>query len=74
MHTLARTCGNMTPKLQAMIEAARQVRMSPEERDEQRISFALGNTSYENPSITREVVVQAARLATGKCLGKLRES
>jgi hypothetical protein len=34
--------------------------MTPEEKEEQRRSFAYGNTKIENPRITREMVDQAA--------------
>jgi hypothetical protein len=35
--------------------------MSAEEREAQRQSFAFGNTSIGNPSITRELIVAAAQ-------------
>ena len=38
--------------------------MTPEEREEQRRSFAYGNAALSNPNITREMVDDAAeRLA-----------
>ncbi len=46
----------MTEKLQKLIEIARHNKMSPEERQEQIISFVYGNTSLENSLITRESV------------------
>jgi hypothetical protein len=54
----------MTEALQALIEAAKKVNPSPEHREEQRRSFAYGNTAYENPRITREMIDrQAEKLA-----------
>jgi hypothetical protein len=45
------------PKLDALIEAARKLPpMTPAQLRAQRISFAYGNTSFENPRITREMV------------------
>jgi hypothetical protein len=50
----------MTKKLAALIERARGLKMSPEHREEQRRSFAYGNTKIENDLITREMVNQLA--------------
>jgi len=50
----------MTEKLAALIEKARSVRMSPREAEEQRRSFAYGNTKIENDRITREMVDERA--------------
>ena len=47
-------------ELDELLEAARHYRMSPEEREEQRISFAYGNVVIENPSITKDLVRAAA--------------
>ncbi|MGA8757029.1 MAG: hypothetical protein WB611_12025 [Stellaceae bacterium] len=50
----------MTEKLWALIEKARLVRMSPRQSEEQRRSFAYGNTKIENDRITREMVNERA--------------
>ena len=50
----------MTDKLAALIEMARSVRMTPSESEEQRRSFAYGNTKIENDRITREMVNERA--------------
>jgi hypothetical protein len=50
----------MADKLAALIEKARAVRMSVRESEEQRRSFAYGNTMIENDRITREMVDQQA--------------
>jgi hypothetical protein len=50
----------MTEKLSALIEKARSVRMSPRESEEQRRSFAYGNTKIENERITRAMVNERA--------------
>jgi hypothetical protein len=50
----------MTEKLSILIERARAVRMSDRDREEQRRSFAYGNTKIENDRITREIVDREA--------------
>jgi hypothetical protein len=55
----------MTEDLRALIEVAKRVTPTAEEREDQRRSFAYGNTAFENPRITREMVDrQAEKLAT----------
>lgn len=51
----------MTEDLKRLIDLARTVEMSPEQREEQRQSFAYGNTHIENQRITRETVANAAQ-------------
>ena len=54
----------MSEELKALIEVARRVTPTPAEREEQRRSFAYGNTAFENSLITREMVDrQAEKLA-----------
>ena len=56
----------MGEELKILIEVARRVRPTPEHREEQRRSFAYGNTAFENHRITREMVDrQAEKLAKG---------
>jgi hypothetical protein len=50
----------MTEKLATLIEMARSVRMSASESEQQRRSFAYGNTKIENERITREIVDEQA--------------
>ncbi len=50
----------MTSKLAALLERARSVIMTPEQREQQRRSFAYGNTKIENDLITREMIEEAA--------------
>jgi hypothetical protein len=50
----------MNEALKALIDRSRQVPMPAEEREAQRRSFAYGNTHFENPHITREMVDEAA--------------
>ncbi|MGX5734352.1 hypothetical protein [Bosea thiooxidans] len=50
----------MTEALKVLIETARQVSMTPSERELQRRSFAFGNTHFENERITREMVDREA--------------
>jgi hypothetical protein len=46
--------------LQYLLEKSKGISMSPEEREEQRRSFAYGNTNIENSRITRKVVDEQA--------------
>ncbi len=50
----------MPTRLQQLLDKARTRVMTPEEKEEQRRSFAYGNTKIENPRITREMVDEAA--------------
>lgn len=54
----------MTDKLEFLLEKAKKVRMTEAEQEEQRRSFAYGNTKIENDLITRQMIDEAAeRLA-----------
>ena len=56
----------MGEQLTRLLEEARQTRMSVTAENEQRISFAFGNTNFENPDITREMVAsEAEKLRNG---------
>jgi len=50
----------MPTKLQELIEATKKVVPTQEQKEEQRRSFAYGNTKIENPRITRETVDREA--------------
>ena len=50
----------MPTRLQQLLDKARRKELTPEEKEEQRRSFAYGNTKIENPRITREMVDKAA--------------
>ena len=50
----------MPTHLQRLLDEARNRVMTPEEKEEQRRSFAYGNANIENPRITREMIDQAA--------------
>jgi len=56
--------GIMSEELQQLIEATRNVDMTPAEQEEQRRSFAFGNANIENQRVTRETVARAAQLMT----------
>ncbi|MGB8521667.1 MAG: hypothetical protein WCD43_01760 [Candidatus Acidiferrales bacterium] len=56
----------MTKELQELLDAAKKIVMSPEEKEEQRRSFAFGNANIENPRVTRETVNKAAEALRGK--------
>jgi hypothetical protein len=48
--------GLMTEALKKLIEAAKTAKPTAEQREQQRRSFAYGNTHFENSLITREMV------------------
>ena len=50
----------MSKELETLLEKAKRVQMTSDEREEQRRSFAYGNTKIENERITREMIDQAA--------------
>ena len=50
----------MEQSLSRLVELARRVQMTDEQREEQRRSFAYGNTSLENDDITREMIDRQA--------------
>ena len=50
----------MTDALKRLIAEARKVVSSVEDREQQRRSFAYGNTNIENSRITRETVDREA--------------
>jgi len=51
----------MSQNLQALLNAARSIQMTQEQREEQRRSFAYGNTHIENERVTRTTIEDAAR-------------
>ena len=50
----------MSDDVKLLVEKARLLKMSPQEREAQRQSFAYGNTSLENPDITKDTVREQA--------------
>jgi hypothetical protein len=50
----------MTKDLKKLLEQARKVQMTAADKEEQRRSFAYGNTKIENDLITRETVNRQA--------------
>ena len=50
----------MSKELEALIAAAQKVQPTLEQIEEQRRSFAYGNTRFENENVTREAINQAA--------------
>jgi hypothetical protein len=49
------------PSLEEMIERAKTLTPSADEREQQRRSFAYGNAKAENDRVTRDMVDDAAR-------------
>jgi len=57
----------VSEELDGLIEMARTIRMTPEQAERQRRSFAFGNVKIENDSVTREMIDRAAeRLSKDK--------
>ena len=52
--------------LEILIERARQIKMTPRDREEQRRSFAYGNANIENSAVTREIVEHVADALAAK--------
>ncbi len=50
----------MSEELDELIEVARAIRMTSEQAERQRRSFAYGNVKIENDSITWEMIHRAA--------------
>jgi hypothetical protein len=50
----------MTKSLELLIEAARNAVPSPQQQEDQRRSFAYGNTAFENSLITRKMIDEQA--------------
>jgi hypothetical protein len=53
-------------ELQQLLDAAKNLEFTPEQKEEQRRSFAFGNANIENPRVTREIVDQEAEALKGK--------
>jgi len=60
----------MSERLKKLLAKARTVKMSPEQRESQRQSFAYGNTKFENDRITRDTVERASRNLSERNAGK----
>jgi hypothetical protein len=54
--------GEILHDLEKAVEEGRLRRLTEEEKQEQRLSFAYGNTKIENDLITRETVAEQAAL------------
>jgi HEAT repeat protein len=52
--------GKMSDELKNLLDLAKSVRLSAGQAEEQRRSFAFGNTHFENDTITRATVDRAA--------------
>jgi hypothetical protein len=50
----------VSEELDELIKMARMIRMTPEQSERQRRSFAYGNVKIENDSITSEMIDRAA--------------
>ena len=52
----------MSKEIEKLLEATKAVKMTPRQQEEQRRSFAYGNTKIENERITRETINKEAEL------------
>jgi hypothetical protein len=59
----------MTNEMQQLLEAARKIIMTDNEKEEQRRSFAYGSAKIENDDVTREMVDEAAERLGQKAYG-----
>jgi hypothetical protein len=50
----------MSRELDKLAKVARSIRMTPEQQEQQRRSFAYGNAGFENDRITREMIDEQA--------------
>ena len=50
----------MTERLELLLKKAKKIRMTDAQQEEQRRSFAYGNTKIENDLISREMIDEAA--------------
>ena len=56
----------MSDSLKKLVKAARGVEMTEKQRENQRRSFAFGNTNIENERITRSMIDEQAALLSAK--------
>ena len=50
----------MVNKLRDLVDKARKVQMTDQQKEQQRRSFAYGNAAFENERVTREMVDEEA--------------
>lgn len=62
-HTVGAT---MSGELATLLKKAAATRMTPEQEEEQRRSFAYGNSKIENDRITREIIDREAEALAGE--------
>jgi hypothetical protein len=60
--------------LQELLDEAKKAVQTPQEKEEQRRSFAYGNTKIENRRITREMVDQEAEALNNAAADSSRRS
>jgi len=51
----------VSEELKALIKKTKSFQMTEQHLDAQRVSFAYGNTHFENGSITKETVIRESR-------------
>jgi hypothetical protein len=61
----------MTDALKSLLEAAKKIEPTAEQREMQRRSFAFGNTAFENELITREMIDRQAEELAREAIEKL---
>ncbi len=60
----------MSEELKVLLERAKRARMTREQKEEQRRSFAYGNSKIENDRITRETIDREAEALAGEDASK----
>jgi hypothetical protein len=63
----------MTDALKDLIEAAKKAQPTPEQREQQRRSFAYGNAAFENELITRDMIDREAEKLSREGDGKRKD-
>lgn len=55
-----------TTELEELLGTVKDAKMTEDEKEEQRRSWAFGNTALSNPAVTREMVDEVADLLSGR--------
>ena len=63
----------MTDALKDLIEAAKKAQPTPEQREQQRRSFAYGNAAFEYELITRDMIDREAEKLSREGDGKRKD-
>lgn len=56
----------MRRSLELLLERTKNHKMTPAEREAQRRDFAYGNLHFEDPTVTREMIDEAAEIVNAE--------